>query len=703
MAITPYDRPAQQPIMDTFTPIPFQEMVQAGAMTQARQVENQTLESDLSNQVMQLDAIDKVNLPGLSGQSIKMGDLNAVKSLQDKWDQQLQEVTSSIPDASSPERTAKLRAIAMDMKRQLGPNGTAGIAAHNLNVVNNFNKMLRDNPKLANSPQMVPFINALKQHELDTRDGNIKKLDLSGAPGEDIDISERLTDLLKNYGEKAGVPGIRSVQGFDGVIQQLQGSKIDPKEIANTVLEYMTTDPMIKTQIGLQSQFDQMKGINTTPGDLIKSYADIMGQVFSKSDIKSSLTTDPSYSRRMDKQEEIDNLLSFDVATFKPGSGIASPAKLAEGKEAVTTQIQSYKEQMLTDENLKGLQVTENGMPADYKVNGVDKTDYIRKYYLEPIRLANVKLGSLKEFEERGKKEVGFIDPINISDSEIKQLPEFERIKEEVISDRNAMLFDPRITQGQKVDLTMTSEEIEDTAVERLKGVKRTGVKGYSEWKDWLEKENKSGSFIVGVKPLTKTLSSNLENHLLSNYANKETSIGKIESILSQNKGKVYGKEDFKKISISKDTPPVFEGYTVNSEGQGKLVYTVKDADNKPVDKVAIDAPQSFTQDLFKKGLMDEFAYMVNAEVSGETKAFGNLITNQTLSLDPYSYEGKYSNDNPVPTIEIRRDTSMGDERITGTVTVEGQPTEVTFNSKAELDTWIANFRKVKATRNPKE
>ena len=700
MAITPYDRPAQQPIMDTFTPIPFQEMVQAGAMTQARQVENQTLESDLSNQVMQLDAIDKVNLPGLSGQSIKMGDLNAVKSLQDKWDQQLQEVTSSIPDASSPERTAKLRAIAMDMKRQLGPNGTAGIAAHNLNVVNNFNKMLRDNPKLANSPQMVPFINALKQHELDTRDGNIKKLDLSGAPGEDIDISERLTDLLKNYGEKAGVPGIRSVQGFDGVIQQLQGSKIDPKEIANTVLEYMTTDPMIKTQIGLQSQFDQMKGINTTPGDLIKSYADIMGQVFSKSDIKSSLTTDPSYSRRMDKQEEIDNLLSFDVATFKPGSGIASPAKLAEGKEAVTTQIQSYKEQMLTDENLKGLQVTENGMPADYKVNGVDKTDYIRKYYLEPIRLANVKLGSLKEFEERGKKETGYVDPIDMSDEKLKTLPEYESIYNTELRKAQQLKYQAG-EKGGRPDITPQEEE--QIALDNTKENIRTETQNYDKYKKWLEKENKSGSFIAGVKPLTKTLSSNLENHLLSNYANKETSIGKIESILSQNKGKVYGKEDFKKISISKDTPPVFEGYTVNSEGQGKLVYTVKDADNKPVDKVAIDAPQSFTQDLFKKGLMDEFAYMVNAEVSGETKAFGNLITNQTLSLDPYSYEGKYSNDNPVPTIEIRRDTSMGDERITGTVTVEGQPTEVTFNSKAELDTWIANFRKVKATRNPKE
>jgi len=700
MAITPYDRPAQQPIMDTFTPIPFQEMVQAGAMTQARQVENQTLESDLSNQVMQLDAIDKVNLPGLSGQSIKMGDLNAVKSLQDKWDQQLQEVTSSIPDASSPERTAKLRAVAMDMKRQLGPNGIAGIAAHNLSEINNFNKMLRDNPKLANSPQMVPFIQRLKQHELDTRDGNIKKLDLSGAPGEDVDITERLAGLLKNYGEKAGVPGIRSVQGFDGLIQQMQVSGISKEEIANTVLGFMTTDPMIKTQIGLQSQFDQMKGINTTPEDLIGSYANIMGQVFSESDIKSSLTTDPSYSRRMDKQEEIDNLLSFDVATFKPGSGIASPAKLAKGKEAVNTQIQSYKEQMLTDENLKGLQITENGMPADYKVNGVDKTDYIRKYYLEPIRLANVKLGSLKEFEERGKKETGYVDPIDMSDEKLKTLPEYESIYNTELRKAQQLKYQAG-EKGGRPDITPQEEE--QIALDNTKENIRTETQNYDKYKKWLEKENKSGSFIAGVKPLTKTLSSNLENHLLSNYANKETSIGKIESILSQNKGKVYGKEDFKKISISKDTPPVFEGYMVNSEGQGKLVYTVKDADNKPVDKVAIDAPQSFTQDLFKKGLMDEFAYMVNAEVSGETKAFGNLITNQTLSLDPYSYEGKYSNDNPVPTIEIRRDTSMGDERIMGTVIVEGQPTEITFNSKAELDTWVANFRKVKATRNPKE
>ena len=92
MAINPYMTPAEQPMVDTYVPIPFQEMAQAGAMTQARYEDAMAREEALGLELANLQGLSSVALPGLAGanipveqQRISLPDAQVVASAREEY------------------------------------------------------------------------------------------------------------------------------------------------------------------------------------------------------------------------------------------------------------------------------------------------------------------------------------------------------------------------------------------------------------------------------------------------------------------------------------------------------------------------------------------------------------------------------------------------------------------------------------------
>jgi hypothetical protein len=700
MAINPYMTPAKAPMMDTYVPIPFQEMMQAGALTQKRYDDQIALEDATSDQILSLQGASKLYKPGFDPNDensyVDLPDAKVVENFQNDFYSQIDEITTSNPNAADQGRRNSIRKLITKTKRALSPTGDIGIAMSNSKQIEDFNAMLRNNPKLANSPQMVPFIKKIEAHKQAVSEGKISRLDLSGAPGEDVDVSKKLTDLLKNYGERANIPGIGHASGLEGVIQQLQSSGISKAEIQKTVIDYLNTDRDSYNQLALESEWSKMHGKNTEVSDLISGYAGIMGDVFSKSTLKSNLMTDQAYMKRLSKSldpDEIEDGLTSPVVLYDKLLGIKDPKDLKEAQTSSNNTLESSKMNLDNIVSRLNLKSDDNGNITKADGSPLDESDILN---LKPFREAYKESLEVKQsYDNLHNKavQVSGFNPVEIAKesdyykqysddketffvaAKVSNAGEFRDWRNEAIQiyGDSSENIDNKILAYQKKKF---EEKVLEESIDRLD---RTGSlksedlafqKKYKKYKEALTELGGNNSYIANIKSFIPGKEKTIADTFVStSYADPKSMIGGVEITGGDYSGVDLkeNKDAWENLKISSKHPPKSLGLFIDRSegGSPKMLLQYYKEDGSIATNAKVDAPYELVKNSLIRNDMEQAEFLINSKLESKLGALKPYNDEQNVNLS-------YSNESDAPIAKVLMPSGDGTRNYI-TVTVNGK------------------------------
>ena len=146
MAISGYSTPAEMQLIDTYVPIPFQELAQAGAQKQNYYDQGVAQEMASQDILSQQYGMNQISLPG-TGEVVKLGDNEIVKQRTQSYEDKITELSKSYRDKSSPEYRNELKRIVSDLRKDIGPDGVFGQAVKNREVEAKLQQMYANNPE----------------------------------------------------------------------------------------------------------------------------------------------------------------------------------------------------------------------------------------------------------------------------------------------------------------------------------------------------------------------------------------------------------------------------------------------------------------------------------------------------------------------------------------------------------------------------
>lgn len=692
-AITPYSTPAEQPVVDTYVPIPFQEMMQAGAITQARHDEAVAMEDTLSDQLGAVNALRQVEV---GGQYYDMPDYDVVTGIKDQYEAKLDDLASTIPDKSNPEYRAKLKSLMGSFKRDLAPTGRIGIAMSNIKSYQDYQKQAKDNPQLMEDPSLyMPFLQKMERYKQGIKSGDIQPLDLSGAIGESVDINKELSNILKNMKptevEALGL-GATSVEG---IMQALSSGEVSLDRISNAVQGLIQGDSKLANTMARRASYKKAKGDprdieDIIAGDLQNSIR-TMQNVFYQSKQDRKFITDPLAAGRAKKlEDDLAETFSFTAVDFKKGTQIATPGKMDSAKRTATTGITHAKEDLQLYLKDQGIEVDEKGNPLSFvNADGVDKSDIIQRK-LDNIQQSELELANVEALDARLKEKSKWDLDQYIKDNPIKWAEAVEEAK--VLRSKHKQKFASSSFAnpygfGEKEDPAVEQSIIKNYATELIK----EDAPRYKEYKRLMEEEAKSGTFEAGVLNLPSDMGDTFGKWFAQNYQNFDTSIGDVQSTRT---GESYTKDKFDKVVISdtdKKFMPGMSGFSVDADGTPRLRFTLKDENGKVVDHIKVKAPDSFVTDLIDKGKLDQAAYVLNKVLSNKFGAFGSTQDTQTVDANMILPTSLQSSNSPKVTMRTKNIAGGGGSGIEIDI-VDSKGNKISKGANSKLDA-IAKVR----------
>lgn len=685
MPITPFSTPAEAPIMDTYVPIPFQEMMQAGAMTQQRYDENIAMTDELSSQLDQINALGDVAIPGIDD-VVKFNDKKVIQAEYDKFDTRISELTKSIQDKSSPEYRQQVRGIISDFRRSSGPRGNMGMAMANVQEFKAFKKKLDENPQLANSPHLLmPFIKKLQAHNKRSASGEITPLDLSGAVGETVDINKKLSEALKHMGSTVLKESQLQKYGNDvtGLYGALQETGISKDRIKQTVAGLLASDREMLNDLQQQAEYFNARnpGANMTANDIAVKHADTMANIFTKQKREIKTYVDQAevarvkkaQSKAMDREAEVSNLMSGRLVMGKKGSGVATPRELktevSNLKSAKTNAISVLKQRA----EVYGLEVDADGKISNtVDAQGKDRYDEL-KVFRDSVQLLEDRLKGYRNFEKTAKETTGYTESYVKSDR-------YQQSIEDLIPQVESDIYNLRLQRGgpNQIESDVPSKEEYiaslDPSYIKEEATKRANSKDprYKAYLDYLEEKSKDGTEVAGFKQLPDKVTKSLTNIFINTRQDVDAMPSALYGAGTENAGVDY-KEDqdaFKGLHIARksedgklDTTPYLMGLTLDPTAGGKpmLLWNVKDKDGKHAAYVKEEAPVTLINDLLAVGDINAASYIINSTLEAELGVLGDgKNQEQTINLDLTS-KGK-----DAPTAKIyNRGTVHPDYKVT--------------------------------------
>lgn len=635
MAINPYTSPAEAPILDTYTPIPFDALAQAGALRQAKYEEGLAQEEALQSEFGNFQSLSEMQLPGLS-KSIAVKDRQTMEGILSDYKAQIDELSTSLPDKSTPEYRAKIRSLMSNFRRDAGPTGRLGILQNNYQQVNDFYKRLEENPQLQNNPHLlVPFINRMRSYASRSGDG-VSSLNLSGAIGEGVNIHKELGDILKQISSSVLSPAEIQSYGDNvpGLLKLVQTKGVSPDRIAETAIGLIQRNPQVYNDIQQQAAYSQMRGENLSPTDIAKGYVQDAINVYSNIDQNVKTFFEPGTGTdATSRRNKINRDFSANVVTYLPGTGLKNMTEVGQAMTASEESIAQARDQYslalrefgIMDEN-GSIQKNEDGS-INYRVKdpvtGLDR-DYSDAIIplIEGIASAEKKKQALNQLVTETRKEAGYTEQYLSSPQYQENL---RKAQEE--AQKN---FQFKLNTRQGFD-GMTNEDWLEAETQRLLSKTDPRAKKYNEI---LENKAKDGTFTAGLTTLNNpTLTKEVEDQFMLNFPGYKMTTGSIKSMDPDKKAAELTEDDFEKLSITEKNKPRFMGFFADDSEQGKLklAFAVKDEDGNIVDRVKIDAFTGMEQDLIASGAINEGKMIINRQLTGELGALGNIKSEDTL------------------------------------------------------------------------
>ncbi len=325
MPISMYDQPAQAQFMQTYTPMPFQEMMQAGQMKQQRWDVNEQMTQQASTLLGELPALNQVMTA--EGKAFEVGDAKSVEKKAEEYSTMIGDLTSSIEDKSSPEYKNKLTEIVTSLRKDMGQRGIFGQAAGNVEKYKQIEEQIREAELGGKTYRAIALSKQLEDFAGRSQEG-ITGLDARANILPDIDINKKLNETMSKIGDAILADPVLSKEfaGSIGVTGYAEG--ISGERAAVIAQRLITQDPEIMADIN--AQVIQQGGGEEEVAQAVNNIATTMGEVYRSEDKTFSLRKDDLFFRGLDKSDALqDQLFAAKVNLPYPASqGVRSADEL---------------------------------------------------------------------------------------------------------------------------------------------------------------------------------------------------------------------------------------------------------------------------------------------------------------------------------------------------------------------------------------
>ena len=630
MAITGYTSPAQMQLIDTYVPIPFQELAQAGAQKQNYYDQGVAQEMATQDILAQQSGLEQISLPG-TGQVTQLGDREIVKQRTQAYEDRITELSKSYRDKSSPEYRNELKRVVSELRKDIGPEGVFGVAAKNREVEAKLQQMYADNPD-AFSYRYADVLGDIKQG---IRPDGLSKLQINSTVSKGVDIDEKIGTLMSRIRSISEDPKMyKNYLGTEDLYALEQGEGITydrAKRIASNLLKQ---DSEVANEIRLMEKQARLTGQPFDKQAFIDEMSSNMADIFHGQDKKVSTMWDPFSERAggsgKQPKEEFDYSADWVVDTGKGGitskSSLVSTQKdLIYKYKTAVQRYNDYTEALKTNPNLNIEIDPVTGQPTDVSY---------RYFQLEQeVEAAKAKLEDINRLDRSLQIKSGFG---NYTDAQLQQA------KQKALEAQRGSY----LAAQAKADGLYASEE--RSAIHRQKANElytedKLVFNDYASYlpdsKEKLKEYNKLLSKSGELKADAVKLNS-LDKDMRSSFDTpefKELFRGSdVQWFMTGDPDKTgevlpSDKED---IDVSKSTLGHWSMDTRPGKG-GNIVITLnaKDGDGKDLGKVAMTAPPQVKDWLIRKGKVNPTAIDLKRQLYDQIYGVKNNTGFGTLSL----------------------------------------------------------------------
>lgn len=629
MAITGYTNPAQMQLIDTYVPIPFQELAQAGAQKQNYYDQGVAQEMATQDILAKQSGLEQISLPG-TGQVTQLGDREIVKQRTQAYEDRITELSKSYRDKSSPEYRNELKRVVSELRKDIGPEGVFGIAAKNREVEAKLQQMYEANPD-AFSYRYADVLGDIKQG---IRPDGLSRLQINSTVSKGVDIDEKIGTLMSRIRSISEDPKMyKNYLGTEDLYALEQGEGITydrAKRIASNLLKQ---DSEVANEIRLMEKQAKLTGQPFDKQAFIDEMSSNMADIFHGQDKKVSTMWDPFSERAAGSKqpkEEFDYSADWVVDTGKGGitsksSLVATQKDLTDKYKTAVQRYNDYKEALKTNPNLN--------IEID-PVTG-QATDVSYRYFQleQEVEAAKAKLEDINRLDRTLQAKAGFG---NYTDAQLQQAKQ-----KALEAQRGAYL-----AAQAKADGPYASEE--RAAIHRQKANEfytedKLTFNDYASYlpdsreklKEYYKLLSKSGELkadAVRLSSLDKDMKSAFDTPEFKELF-KGSDVQWFMTGDSDKTGEVLPsvKEE---IDITKSTIGHWSMDTRPGNG-GNMVITLdaKDKDGKDLGKMAITAPNQVKDWLIRKGKVNPTAIDLKRQLYDQIYGVKNNTGFGTLSL----------------------------------------------------------------------
>src|SRR5690554_1721992 len=154
MAISRYDSPAQAEFMQTYVPVPFEELMQAGAVQQQRWEDSEAASQEVQSIFGNIPSLSNVTLS--TGEVLEVGNAKHVQAKVDEFQARLDEISSNFSNKASVEHRSALKALITDLRKEQGSSGLFGKSAADVAAWQQIQKQIEE-AKLGSTPHRAVY------------------------------------------------------------------------------------------------------------------------------------------------------------------------------------------------------------------------------------------------------------------------------------------------------------------------------------------------------------------------------------------------------------------------------------------------------------------------------------------------------------------------------------------------------------------